>query len=173
MTHVPGYRGKKTNGNHLDVEVLLKFQRHPSEMRQTAAAIREEFSHAFGAGSAVTDLDLSSVTADEGGVLYQRHLRRERDPDLQKKKIKDAKHRGVPIACEVCSFDFARVYGPRGVDFIECHHRIPLHVSGPTQTRIADLALLCSNCHRMIHRVTPWLSVEGLHALVADQIAAR
>jgi putative restriction endonuclease len=29
-------------------------------------------------------------------------------------------------------------------------------------TRLEDLALLCANCHRMIHRASPWLSVEEL-----------
>jgi 5-methylcytosine-specific restriction protein A len=171
-TRVPGYPGKKTNGNHLDVEVLLEFRRQPALMHQAATAIREELSRAS-ARLPVTDLDLDGLAANEGGVLYRRHLRRERDPELRTKKIKDARRRGVPIACEVCSFDFARVYGPRGADFIECHHRVPLHVSGPIRTRIADLALLCSNCHRMIHRATPWLTVEELQALVTDQLSPR
>jgi len=38
-----------------------------------------------------------------------------------------------------------------------------------TQTKLADLALLCSNCHRMIHRTKRWLTVEELKDLVAAQ----
>jgi 5-methylcytosine-specific restriction protein A len=66
-------------------------------------------------------------------------------------------------------FDFERVYGPRGADFIECHHRVPLHVTGQVTTRLEDLALICSNCHRMIHRTRPWLTVEELGQLVITQ----
>lgn len=76
------------------------------------------------------------------GIALRAHLRRERDPRLRREKIADAKRRGLPIACEVCGFDFGRAYGPHGADFIECHHRTPLHVTGQTQTRKADLALL-------------------------------
>lgn len=32
------------------------------------------------------------------------------------------------------------------------------------KTRLQDLALLCANCHRMIHRARPWLSVEEVRA---------
>ncbi len=63
---------------------------------------------------------------------------------------------------------FAAVYRPRGEDYIECHHRTPLLQSGPTTTTISDFALLCSNCHRMIHRSRPWLSVDELTKLVSD-----
>ena len=105
----------------------------------------------------------------EGGIALRAHLRRERDPRLRRKKIAATKRRGLPVACEVCSFDFGAEYGPHGLDYIECHHRVPLHVSGETQTRLADLALPCSNCHRMIHRSKQWLTVEDLQNIVAAQ----
>ncbi|MCA2215827.1 HNH endonuclease [Jidongwangia harbinensis] len=69
------------------------------------------------------------------------------------------------MAGEACGFDFGPVYGPRGQDYIECHHRTPLHVIGETSTRLTDLALVCSNCHSM----RPWLTVEALGKLVAAQ----
>lgn len=40
--------------------------------------------------------------------------------------------------------------GERGSLFAECHRRNPLSIVGETQIRQEDLALLCSNCHRMI-----------------------
>jgi 5-methylcytosine-specific restriction protein A len=42
----------------------------------------------------------------------------------------------------------------------------PLHVSGPTDTRLQDLATLCANCHRMIHRGSDWLRSIDLRGLV-------
>lgn len=55
------------------------------------------------------------------------------------------------ILCECCQFDFVNKYGELGQNFIECHHKIFIN-KGKRITRIEDLALVCSNCHRMLHR---------------------
>ncbi|WP_232666265.1 HNH endonuclease [Pseudonocardia sp. TRM90224] len=112
------------------------------------------------------DPDLDGASAHEGGLLERRHFARERDRKLRDLKIASVRNTGQPIRCEVCTFDFARTYGDRGRDYVECHHRLPLHASGPVTTKLADLALLCSNCHRMIHRRKPWLTIEQLTELV-------
>lgn len=55
------------------------------------------------------------------------------------------------ILCECCGFDFFKVYGKLGFKFIECHHKF--HISkGERITEEKDLAMVCSNCHRMLHR---------------------
>ena len=60
-------------------------------------------------------------------------------------------------------FDFKEKYGSRGDGFIECHHRIPLsEAKSEIKPKLSDFALLCSNCHRMIHRKKKWLSVNEL-----------
>lgn len=110
-----------------------------------------------------TEDDLEAV--EEGGLALREHFVRERDRGLRKRKIEAARRDGIPIVCEACGFDFGAVYGDRGRDYCEVHHRTPLHESGPTSSRLADLAILCANCHRMIHRGAT-LSVEELVALV-------
>jgi len=35
------------------------------------------------------------------------------------------------------------------------------------RTRLEDLALLCSNCHRMVHYRRPWLTLEELRQLLS------
>jgi 5-methylcytosine-specific restriction protein A len=45
---------------------------------------------------------------------------------------------------------------------MEAHHTLPLAVGAVRVTRAEDLALLCANCHRMIHRARPILSVRQL-----------
>jgi 5-methylcytosine-specific restriction endonuclease McrA len=76
-------------------------------------------------------------------------------------------------ACQVCGFDFAKTYGALGQDFAEVHHLNPLSERpaeewiAAVQTSIADVAVLCANCHRVIHRRKPALSVEELKAMVA------
>ncbi len=59
------------------------------------------------------------------------------------------------IFCEVCTFDFSKVYPSAlvGDGFIEVHHLTPLFAdSQPRKTTLNDLLLICSNCHRMVHR---------------------
>jgi len=59
-------------------------------------------------------------------------------------------------------------YGDHGDGFIECHHTKPVsELQVGEKTKLSDLALVCSNCHRMIHRKRPWLSVDGIRTLLS------
>lgn len=73
--------------------------------------------------------------------------------------------------CQVCSFNFGKVYGEIGRGFIEAHHIDPLHLrAGKNRpTSVDDFAMLCSNCHRMIHRADNVLTIEQLKAIVAGK----
>ena len=71
------------------------------------------------------------------------------------------------LFCEACNFDFEERYGKRGEGFIECHQTKPLHTLKPnTKTKTSDLALPCSNCHRMVHAKKDWLTLEELKKLI-------
>ncbi len=71
------------------------------------------------------------------------------------------RHSGV-VYCEICGVNFEEEYGTRGADFIEVHHRVPIaKIKKETRRRFRDLAMVCANCHRMLHR-DPWTSVESL-----------
>ena len=104
----------------------------------------------------------------EGKELFRLHRSRERDASLSKKaKEKRLKQTGA-LRCDVCGFSFFDVYGDLGEGFIEAHHTIPLsELKGDRKTKIAELALVCSNCHRMLHRAKPMLSIDQLRNLVA------
>jgi len=104
----------------------------------------------------VTDADC--VT--EGQVLYKLHKVRERNRKIvQQKKASIFKEKGK-LECEACQFNFRSVYGKLGEWYIECHHLIPLAtLQERKKTRLKDLALLCSNCHRMIHKDLTCLSI--------------
>lgn len=99
----------------------------------------------------------------EGAIKYVQHKKRERNPELILKKKKAFLKEKGKLYCEVCDFDFKKTYGSRGDGFIECHHKIPLHEDTEIRiTKLDDLALLCSNCHRMIHRKKKWLTIKEL-----------
>ena len=63
---------------------------------------------------------------------------------------------------KLVEFTFEKVYGKRGMDFIEAHHSKPVSdMKEGDKTKLEDIAMLYSNCHRMIHR-KPMISVELL-----------
>jgi hypothetical protein len=59
-------------------------------------------------------------------------------------------------SCQGCGFNFLEVYGELGKNYIECHHLNQLSdrpaQDGETKTSVSEVRVLCSNCHRMIHR---------------------
>jgi 5-methylcytosine-specific restriction protein A len=67
-------------------------------------------------------------------------------------------------ACAACGFTFESKYAALGAGYIEVHHLRQLadaggeHEIDPEQ----DLRPVCANCHRMLHRRRPPLSIEEL-----------
>lgn len=126
-------------------------------------------------GLEVSDEDPAAGLSDElepyfegARVELARHFQRERSHELVRRAVERWRALGQ-LRCEACGFDFAATYGTHGADFIEAHHHLPLSQL-PAEggvTRPTDLAPVCANCHRMIHRADPPLKV----AEVADLIA--
>ncbi|MGW4505935.1 HNH endonuclease [Streptomyces sp. NPDC004436] len=167
-TRHPEYQGKPTKGGALDVTVLEEFLARPDEMIRVARLIREgvadgELQELAATGDEEFEDDYS---APEGRLLMRRHRARERNKGLRKKKIDSVLRRGGRLACESCGFDYEEVYGDRGAGYIECHHVVPLHEAGEGRTKLSDLALICANCHRMIHRAAPWPTPAELRATI-------
>jgi hypothetical protein len=114
--------------------------------------------------TALSDVDQSAI---EGAPKLVAHLRRERNRGLVDAKRRDVLKRNGKLECEVCSFDFKNKYGALGEGFCEVHHLNPLS-DGPeaVETRLIDLAIVCSNCHRMIHRAEGPLSLSELRIML-------
>jgi hypothetical protein len=112
----------------------------------------------------LTDFTIFPFDVDEGKRILKQHYERERNQrliDEAKKRKKDN------LKCEVCGFSFSRQYGDRGKEYIEGHHLKPLASrSSSEKTRVEDIALVCSNCHRMIHRRMDDLSIKDLKNLI-------
>jgi 5-methylcytosine-specific restriction protein A len=67
------------------------------------------------------------------------------------------------LTCEVCGFEYSEKYGDLGRGFAECHHTKPLgELSKKTKTMLEDLSIICANCHRMIHRTNPLMTIKEL-----------
>jgi 5-methylcytosine-specific restriction protein A len=170
QSRLPDYRGVPTHGSQVDIQVLHDFVTRPIEMIALAQRAREAIE-----SDSVSPALVAEVSADpdlggfEGTVVLASHLRRERDPRLRREKIRRALRDGSGLGCEACGFDFESVYGDLGQGYIEVHHVVPLHVSGATRTKLPDLALVCSNCHRMIHRGRHWLTPNQLRETIASR----
>lgn len=70
--------------------------------------------------------------------------------------------------CAVCDFDFFKTYGEIGKGYIHVHHLIPLSSIGVTYllNPEEDLRPVCPNCHAMLHRKSPPLSLDELRELM-------
>lgn len=99
----------------------------------------------------------------EGKEKFRQHRHLERDGKIVQKAKAQRLAIDGKLECEVCRLDFAHRYGERGRGFIEAHHKVPVsQLDGKKRTKVADLSLVCSNCHRMLHRGQPLLSIEQL-----------
>ena len=102
----------------------------------------------------------ADIEAAEGRRRLRMHLGRERSATL----IKAFKARLSNFACEACGDDMEAIYGELGRGYVEAHHKVPVAlIEEGSTTKLSDLAALCANCHRMIHR-NGLMSVEALAA---------
>ena len=110
------------------------------------------------------DVDIHDFTATEGNRRLVLHLQRERNQTVVRKKKKYA----ASLDCEVCGFSFGRAYGSAASEYCEVHHLLPLSdIEHSTQTRIEDLAILCANCHRVVHLHNPPHTLNQVRRMLA------
>jgi predicted HNH restriction endonuclease len=168
-----GKRGL-SRGGQAEEEVWNTFAPSPERCHEVAQTIRQALADAQD-GETIADLAGEGIEeAEEGRVITAMHRRYERNAALVQAKKKRALATLGRLACEACGFDFRERYGDRGEGFIECHHAKPVHALRPGEkTKIADLRLLCSNCHRMIHATRTWLTIEDLVTILRRTAPAR
>lgn len=111
-----------------------------------------------------SDVEEGLAEPDTDGVIHRYEgeevrvlsLLAKRDQRLRNDKIRHAlKANGGRLVCEVpnCHFDFEKVYGPLGKGFAHVHHLASFASKrGRRLTGPDDLAIVCANCHAMLHR---------------------
>lgn len=132
------FRGHSLSpADNLEIEILKPYNKYK------LSVLKGEFEKPESGTS-----DLISIT--EGGERVVISIQAERNPKLRKEAVK---FHGT--ACKVCGFDFENKYGDWGKGFIEVHHLLPLGQSKKVKRDVnikSDLTVLCSNCHKMVHR---------------------
>ena len=121
----------------------------------------------------VSSADIAAAAAEEESyqegkataVLVNRY---ERDPKARAEAL-----RLHGTTCQACGFSFEQFYGLHGKDFIQVHHLKPVSSYGGAVNinPATDLAVLCSNCHSMVHRKpqSP-LTIDQLKALLKPKL---
>lgn len=106
--------------------------------------------------------DTSEPTILEGKGMELTLTRYERDPLARALCLR---HYG--FRCCVCDILFLEVYGPLGLRFIQVHHLQPLATGGKERPvdPIKDLRPVCPNCHAMLHRREPPLTIDELRRI--------
>jgi 5-methylcytosine-specific restriction protein A len=163
----PGYTGKGlVAGGKREKLIWDTYYSDREQLARVAAAIREAGQRQLRTvlGQVLEDDDEAFI---EGRVLTREHKFRERNRMLVNRKKQQALKAMGRLECEVCAFDFFAIYGEIGRNFAECHHTLPISdLAEARETRLSDLAIVCANCHRMLHRARPWKTIQELKKLV-------
>ncbi len=87
----------------------------------------------------------------------------ERNNEARKECIS---HYGV--SCQVCTLNFGKLYGELGEGFIHVHHLKLISTIGEQYKvdAINDLKPVCPNCHAMLHRKSPPLTITELKEIM-------
>jgi len=154
-----------------------------SELRKTADRLIQLKSELFGltnAGSAhslveaeaLPEVEAEETSGREGRLLTRIHVYKERDRGLVK-RAKDYYRRmnGGKLTCEACGKVPVDLYGQAGERIIEAHHKTPIEELQPdSETTTADLAMVCADCHRVIHSRKPCLTIQEVRDLIAGHV---
>lgn len=138
-----------------------------SAVRLIRAALLEIGDQSSGSKAALGSSEPEVEDAEEGALMTRLHRYRERSRKIVSDKKKHFLKTHGRLFCQACGFDFVETYGERGTGFIECHHTVPVSSMEPgRKTKLSELALVCANCHRMIHSQRPWLDIEQVRSLI-------
>jgi len=98
-------------------------------------------------------------TYSEGTVNQVSVTKYERNPFARKECLDY-----YGFSCSVCDFNFEKYYGSIGFKFIHVHHltQVATIKQEYKVNPIEDLRPVCPNCHAMLHKQNPPLTIDEL-----------
>lgn len=112
-----------------------------------ASALESAWSDFLGKPRPIAPKVLSDLSDYEGGRIEMTAYRRGRS-----RKLRDEAIQASSGICEVCQRDYSRLLNGKGLRVLQVHHKRQLGFRDePTLTRIGDLAVVCANCHLLVH----------------------
>ena len=165
--------GDYVAGHSLGKSYALSSLPSESELRNDLQAIVRAYRALDYRGGNDADVSTQTDVSEEFGkqlsivetrkYAYHRKVERNRTAAREAKKL----HGTI---CQACDLDFAQRYGEIGKGFIEAHHLKPistLEEGVAVRYDVADdFAVLCPNCHRMIHRSDDPSDLNAFRALL-------
>lgn len=107
----------------------------------------------------------------DGKKKFRIHIYRKRNTKLISDAKKLFKKNNGSLYCEICNFDFEKIYGEIGENFIEAHHlKRVADLDEDEKVKISDLMMLCSNCHSIVHRTKGLNTKEELKSALKYSI---
>lgn len=150
------------NASKLDKIIYNEFENDKSYLNSIAKKIINALSN-----EESIDFSYDDEGFIEGSIIEGQHKQKERNRKAVETKKESVLRATGHLKCEVCGFGFEDFYGDLGHGYIECHHIVPLaDIEFEKRTKLEDLALVCSNCHRMLHRKRPWITIEKLREII-------
>jgi predicted HNH restriction endonuclease len=134
-----------TSKSPLAMQVRSRRKPTPETVRLLLDLLRKETGKATSTIRAIE----KHPSFQEGRLRQKEYWQRERNPLLRAQAL--YKH---GYKCQICDFDFEKVYGDFAKYCVEVHHLNPLASSrarGRTSTS-DDVIVLCPNCHRALHK---------------------
>lgn len=155
-----------------DTNVRISLPKYPSELMDFLDELFYLAENRIKADELDSNLPDYRDSFPEGKRYQKLHFIRERNPKIVRIAKQNFLQKHGRLFCEVCDFDFEKKYGKHGKGFIEAHHTIPISElkSDGEETKVEDIALVCSNCHRILHRYRPWLSIADLKKLLVRNL---
>ncbi len=162
-----GYEAGHTFGK----EYALPLQVSEAELAQDLQAIVKLYLEIIGRGGLELPVEVEDSQSDNDDWTssekprYRQHRTLERNRSASKK----AKQCHGTV-CQGCGFDFSKKYGVIGDGYIEAHHLTPiseLPKDLKTDLNVKEhFAVLCANCHRMMHRKNGPKTIRELKAIL-------
>lgn len=115
----------------------------------------------------ITPIEAEASLLPEGAKKTISVNKYERNPEARKRCIDF-----YGTVCQICEFDFEKVYGGLGKGFIEVHHNKPVSEIGESYEvdPIKDMIPVCPNCHSMLHlKRNITISIDCLRDIIKEK----
>jgi 5-methylcytosine-specific restriction enzyme A len=141
------------------------------EVAQIAGLIRRSLSATIFGNHPIDDEEEEFF---EGRLLTSLHKQKERHRNIRGKLLASRRKRGT-LTCDMCCGQSISTDVKFEDATFEAHHKLPMSMATERKTKLKDMALLCANCHRLLHRAIVlnqrWLTIEEARRMVGLTLA--
>lgn len=161
------------NVSKTDRAVWAELGERRNEVDQLAELIRQSVSVGE---SSENGMDWDEEEFFEGRLLTALHKKKERHRNIRAKLLASRRKRGA-LTCDMCRCETSSTKVKFEDAAFEAHHMLPMSMAMERKTQLKDMALLCANCHRLLHRAIAlngqWLTIDEARRMIGLALAPR